>query len=88
MTDCVTMTMTGSPMDRTRIGPNPRMGRETNSRKVMEAKAETETETGMETEIRIQETDSVTKTNSVGETAGAISLSDRTDQDRAAVFVI
>jgi hypothetical protein len=67
------------------------MGRETNSRMEMEAKTETETETGMEvemeTETRIQEISSARRTNFAVKTAGATSLSGRTGQAWAAVFV-
>jgi hypothetical protein len=87
VTDCVTMTMMESPMDRTRIGPNPKMGRETNLRKETETKTETGMEAEMETETRIQEISSAIRTNSAVETAGATSLSGRTGQVRAAVFV-
>jgi hypothetical protein len=78
------MTMMEFPMGRIRIGPNPRMGRETSSRRETETKAETE----METETRIQEISSAIRTHSVEETAGTINRSDRTEQAWAAEFVI
>jgi hypothetical protein len=81
------MTMMESPMDRTLIGPNPRMGRETNLRMALEAKTEAGTETERETETRIQEISSAIGTNSAAETAGTGNLFVRTGQVRAAVFV-
>ena len=87
--DCVTTTMMESPMGRTRIGPNPMMGREINLRKETETKTETEKgmEVKMETETRIREISSEIRTNSEAETAGATSLSGRTGQVPVAVFV-